>query len=102
VCGKEGRAQAPHAGQPVTRRYGPKGVGAICDPTAFSGVVELAPGILGPRHGMVAVDLVEPGHEPTEYPFFKIVTRQFFREALPWIVITVGFFEFESETTTPA
>lgn len=51
---------------------------------------------------MVAVDLVEPGHEPTEYPFFKIVTRQFFREALPWIVITVGFFEFESETTTPA
>jgi hypothetical protein len=31
--------------------HSPKGVGAICDPTAFSGVVEVAPGVLGPRDG---------------------------------------------------
>jgi hypothetical protein len=28
--------------------YGPKSVGAICHPSAFSGVVEVAPGVLGP------------------------------------------------------
>ena len=70
--------------------HAPKRVGAICDPTAFSGVVEVAPGVLGPRHGGVTVDLVEPGHEPTVFPLTKIVTRQVFREMLPWVVITVG------------
>jgi hypothetical protein len=33
--------------------HGPKSVGAICDPTAFSGVVEVAPSVLGPRDGQV-------------------------------------------------
>jgi hypothetical protein len=68
----------------------PKSVGAICDPTAFSGVVEVAPGVLGPKHGVVTVDLVEPGHEPTWFPWTQIVTRQVFRDSLPWVVITVG------------
>ncbi len=44
--------------------HGPKSVGAVCDPTAFSGVVEVAPGVLGPRNGEVVVDLVERGCEP--------------------------------------
>jgi hypothetical protein len=70
--------------------HGPKTVGAICDPAAFSGVVELAPKVLGPRDGGVTVDLVEPGHEPTGFPWTQIVTRQTFRHTLPWIVITVG------------
>jgi len=70
--------------------HGPKGVGAICDPTAFSGVVEVAPGVLGPRHGAVKVDLVEPGHEPERFDWAKIVTQQVFRDILPWVVITVG------------
>ncbi len=70
--------------------HNPKSVGAICDPTAFSGVVEVAPGVLGPRHGGVTVDLVEPGHEPTGFPWTQIVTRQVFRDILPWVVITVG------------
>jgi hypothetical protein len=69
--------------------HGPKGVGATCDPTAFSGVVKLAPNVLGPRHGAVTVDLVEPGQEPTEFPG-RIVTRQVFRDITPWVVITVG------------
>ena len=68
----------------------PKGVGAICDPTAFSGVVTVAPGVLGPRHGGVTVHLVEPGQELTEQlPWTKIVTRQVFRAVVPWVVITV-------------
>lgn len=29
--------------------YGPKKVGAVCDPTAFDGILELPPGLLGPR-----------------------------------------------------
>ena len=43
--------------------HGPKGVGAICDPADFSGLVEVVPGILGPRDGSVVVDLVEPNCE---------------------------------------
>lgn len=70
--------------------YGPKSVGAICDPTAFSGVVKVVPGVLGPRHGEVKVDLVGPDHEPTQFHWTQIVTRQVFRETLPWVVITVG------------
>jgi len=70
--------------------YAPKSVGAICDPAAFSGVVEVAPGVLGPRHGRITVDLVEPGHEPMEFFWTQIVTRQVFRNILPWVVITVG------------
>jgi hypothetical protein len=39
--------------------HGPKTVGAVCDPTNFSDVVEVPPGILGPKYnGFVAVDLV--------------------------------------------
>ena len=49
--------------------HDPKSVGAICDPTLFSGVVEVSSGVLGPRHGGVTVDLVEPGHEPMEFPW---------------------------------
>ena len=70
--------------------HGPKSVGAICDPTAFSGVVEVQPGVLGPVHGWVAVDLVEPGYEPTELPGTQIVTRKVFCDIVPWLVITVG------------
>jgi len=70
--------------------HGPKSVGATCDPTAFSGVVEVLPGVLGPRDGWVAVDLVEPGCEPMHVPWAQIVQREVFRDILPWVVITVG------------
>lgn len=70
--------------------YGPKGVEAICNPTLFSGVVEVAPGVLGPRHGAITVDLVEPGYEPAAFPWSKIEQQETFRDTLPWIVIRVG------------
>ncbi len=68
--------------------YGPRSVGAICDTAAFSGVVEVAPGVLGPRDGMVTVDLVEPGCAPTAFPWIQI-RREVFRDILPWVVITI-------------
>jgi hypothetical protein len=72
--------------------YAPKSVGAICDPQAFTGVVEVAPGVLGPRDGAVAVDLVEPDSDPTSLPWTKTIRRQTFRDNIPWVVLTVGFF----------
>ena len=71
--------------------YGPKSVGAICDPMALAGVVEVSPDVWGPMDGWVAVDLVEPGTEPTmKIPYPRIITRKQFTDIPPWVVITVG------------
>jgi len=71
--------------------YGPKSVGAIYDPIAFAGVVEVSPDVWGPMDGWVAVELVEPGTEPTmKIPYPQIITRRQFTDILPWVVITVG------------
>jgi hypothetical protein len=68
-----------------------KAAGAICDPALFSGVVEVPPGVLGPRHGAVAVDLVEPGHEQLLDLFWKrTVVQQIFCDTTPNVVIRVG------------
>ena len=69
--------------------HSPKSVGAGCDPTAFSGVVEVPPQVLGPRNGSVIVDLVEPGCEPMSV-FAPIVQQEIFRDTTPWIVIRIG------------
>ncbi len=75
----------------VYQGHGPRGVGAICDPEAFSGVVVVEPGVLGPRDGGVLVDLIEPGCEPTsQFSFAHIVKQEIFRETVPWIVIRIG------------
>jgi hypothetical protein len=67
--------------------YTPKHVGAICNPADFSRVLEVAPGVLGPRHGSVVVDLVEPGCEPIAW--LNVVQQETFRETVPWVVIRV-------------
>jgi hypothetical protein len=67
--------------------HGPKKVGAICDPTAFSGVIEFPPGVLGPVHGAVAIDLIEPGYDPM--PFDHIIRRDF-SDTLPWLVVRIA------------
>src|SRR5438552_14170056 len=68
----------------------PKGIGAICDPAAFSGVVEVPTGTLGPRHGAVAVALVEPDHELPDYTWaYEIICQKVFRDVTPNVVITV-------------
>jgi hypothetical protein len=68
--------------------HGPKTVGAICNPDDFSGVVEVAPGMLGPVHGTVVVDLVEPDCKPLCWPG-TLVAQQVFRDFLPWVVIRI-------------
>ena len=70
--------------------HAPNGEGAICDPKAFTGIVEAPAGHLGPRHGSITVDLVEPGQALHEHPWAEIYRRIEFKEAMPWVVITVG------------
>lgn len=70
--------------------HGPKNVGAICNPADFSAVVEVPSGVLGPRHGVITVDIVQPGCDPADYPWTKIATRQTMKHVAPWVVITVG------------
>jgi hypothetical protein len=67
--------------------HSPKNVGAICNPADFSGVVEVAPGLLGPRDGSVMVDLVEPGCEPLPWP--NVVQCEVFQDIVPWVVIRI-------------
>jgi hypothetical protein len=68
--------------------HSPKSVGAVCDPTAFSGVVVVAPGVLGPRQGSLIVDLVEPDCDPI--PCENVIQQEVFRELTPWVVIRVA------------
>src|SRR5262245_12372463 len=39
-----------------------KSTGAVCDPKTFDGMVIVEPGVLGPKHGAVGIDLVEPAY----------------------------------------
>jgi hypothetical protein len=74
-----------------------KSSGAICDQPAFDGVVVIEYGILGPKHGSVGVDLVEPGYEPTwngeigqRFYFSGVHLRQVLpRNGRPSVVITI-------------
>jgi hypothetical protein len=68
-----------------------KSIGAVCNPSDFSGVVEIGPGVLGPRNGWVAVDLVEPDREPMDLTFSGNVVKQVnFSDVFPSLVIRVG------------
>ena len=64
--------------------------GAVCDPAAFTGVVIVESGVLGPKHGFVAVDLVEPGCDPTPLFGKQIIREVFPRDPQPSVVITIG------------
>ena len=66
--------------------HGPKSVGAICNRADFSGVLEVEPGVLGPRDGTVVVDLVEPDCEPIDWPG-DVIRKEVFRDVVPWVVI---------------
>jgi hypothetical protein len=81
--------------------HGPKSVGAICDPNKFSGIVEVPDGILGPKHGFVAVDLVAPGSDPINL-FNPVLFAEVFKEAEPWLVIRVGTHAPPPEAPLPA
>jgi hypothetical protein len=77
--------------------HGTKSIGAVCDPKAFDGVVIVEPGILGPKHGSVGVDLVEPRYEPKwnrdmspRFYFSGVHQREVFpRNGRPSVAITI-------------
>ncbi len=69
--------------------YSPKRIGAVCDPTDFSDVIE-EPGVLGPHNGQITIDLVEPNTEPPSIPWVQVVRRKTYRDSSPWVVITVA------------
>lgn len=70
--------------------FGPKVVGAVCDSTAFDGVVEVGPGVLGPKDGFVNVDLAEPPYESVNNSWSKIIHQQIFSDCVPNVAISVG------------
>lgn len=73
--------------------HAPKLVGAICEPSAFSGVVRVKAGLLGPKHGRISVDLIEPDfpldRSEWEHPRQRIESQHIFGEGSPRVVITV-------------
>jgi hypothetical protein len=69
--------------------HGPRRVGAVCDPTDFSGIMEVPSGLLGAKEGGVAVDLVQPGYLPVDISPVQVVQQEIFREVAPWIAIRV-------------
>jgi len=69
--------------------FAPKTVGAQCDPSRFTGLLRLPPGILGPRNGGIAVDLVEPGNSPMGHYDGHVIRQEVFREVAPWLALTV-------------
>jgi hypothetical protein len=97
------RFESPQKRQPLTESfqgtehlggYGGHGktIGAICDPVAFSDIIEVPSGVLELSGGVVVVDLVEPGVDPLTWPFTegKTVWQKFFKDAVPWLVIRAG------------
>lgn len=70
--------------------YAPKTVGAICNPKAFSHVIVIPTGILGPVDGQITVDLVEPGCQPAPFPWTKVSHRKLYYDTTPNVVITIG------------
>jgi len=69
--------------------FAPRYVGTICDPADFTAVLEVPAGILGAHDGSVSVDLIEPGKAATSIPWSEVVMRSVFRQASPWLVVTI-------------
>jgi hypothetical protein len=103
-----GKARLRHQRQPLTPSFKEsehlgiylghgKSSGAVCEPKAFDAVVIVEPGILGPRHGSVGIDLVAPGYEAewardvAERFYFGTVRRRevLSRNPRPSLVITI-------------
>lgn len=75
---------------PIMNGFTPMDTGAICDPTAFTGIVEVASGVLGPRHGCIGVSLAEPGIGLPDYTWaYHVLTQTVFREVSPHVVVSI-------------
>jgi hypothetical protein len=72
-------------------------IGATCDPTVFTSVVEVARGDLT-RDDQAVVDLVEPGQEPLWWPG-ELLKQEVFKGATPWVVIRIIRQQLRGDTT---
>ena len=73
-------------------------IGAACDPTVFTKVVEVAPSDLT-HDDQVVVDLVEPGHEALSWPG-ELVKKEVFKDATLWVVIRIIRQQLPGDTPT--
>ncbi len=64
-----------------------------CDPSNFDEVFEIPAALLRPEKysTYVYTDLVEPGVPPTLYPGASILKQSAYKDAEPWIVVTLLF-----------
>lgn len=62
-----------------------------CDPHDFSEVFEIPISLLRPEKYKthVSVDIVEPRTEPLLVPGAKVLQQEQYRDAVPWIVLTL-------------
>jgi len=55
--------------------------------------VSVASGVLGPKHGVVKVELVEPRHQEMECPEVQFISRHVFCDVVPRVVIRIGSYK---------
>ena len=67
--------------------HGHRHVGALCVPSDFSAVILAPKGLLGPRDGGIAIDLVEPGNAPVDLAPRQVVIQETFEHKSPWLVV---------------
>jgi hypothetical protein len=103
-----GKAHLPRKRQPLTADFRDsehlgmfmghgRASGAVCDPSAFDGLVIVEPGILGPKHGSIGIDLIAAEYEriweqdiAKRFYFGDVVRRQIFsRSPRPSVGITI-------------
>jgi hypothetical protein len=69
--------------------YSPKAIGALCDPADFTGVFEAPSSVLGPRNGVICVDLLERPDSPSLEQPFEEVARHLFGDVAPYVLVRV-------------
>jgi hypothetical protein len=69
--------------------YGPKSVGAVCDPADFTDVIRVPARVLGPKHGVISVQLLEPGLKPPVAQTYPLVVERVFRDCVPCLAVSV-------------
>lgn len=75
---------------PIVNGFTPTNTGAVCDPTAFTGIVEVESGVLGPQDGSIGVILTQPDSSLPNYTWaYEVLIQKIFREVLPHVVVSI-------------
>ena len=62
-----------------------------CNPTDYTDVMRIPPGVLTGFKGGVIVDLVEPGIAPNSLhrELYEVIREKTYKDCSPWVVVTV-------------